>query len=77
VFQGKRPGRRVWALHRTVLDRIILRALGLAGVEGQDVSAAGNVQPVRRSVAGYLSKYLSKGSDLSDLCLDLLELVLV
>ena len=66
VFLGKRPGRRVWALHRTVLDHIIVRALAAAGVVGVDVSSAGNVQPVRRTVAGYLSKYLTKAGALEE-----------
>ena len=75
VFLGKRPGRKVWALHKTVLDRIIVQALATAGVHGIDVSAAGNVQPVRRTVAGYLAKYLTKAGALEEAIDRQLELI--
>lgn len=75
VFLGKRPGRKVWALHRTVLDRIIVQSLAAAGVHGVDVAAAGNVQPVRRTVAGYLAKYLTKAGVLEEEINRQLELI--
>jgi hypothetical protein len=58
-----------------VLDRIIVRALAVAGVVGVDVSSAGNVQPVRRTVAGYLAKYLTKAGVLEEAIERQLELV--
>lgn len=75
VFLGKRPGRRVWALHKSVLDRIIVQSLAAAGVTGVDVAQAGNVQPVRQTVAGYLSKYLTKAGVLEEVIDRQLELV--
>lgn len=62
VFQGRRDRQSPWALSREVLDGVILSALQSAGIFGADLTAAGNVQGVRRSVRAYLSKYMTKGS---------------
>ena len=62
VFQGRRDRWSPWALSREVLDGVILSALQSAGIFGADLTAAGNVQGVRRSVRAYLSKYMTKGS---------------
>ena len=62
VFQGRRDRSSPWALSRATLDGVIASALGSAGVFGADLTAAGNVQGVRRSVRAYLSKYMTKGS---------------
>jgi hypothetical protein len=51
-----------WILSTADLDLIICKALVAAGCFDLDVRAAGNVQPVKRSVAGYLSHYMKKGS---------------
>jgi len=69
LFEGRRTRWNCWVLDRHTLDGIIRAALGTVGVRGVDVGTAGNVQPVRRSVAAYLGKYLSKGGRPEDLCL--------
>lgn len=51
-----------WILSTADLDLIICKALVAAGCFDLDVRAAGNVQPVKKSVAGYLSHYMKKGS---------------
>jgi hypothetical protein len=75
AYVGKRPGRRVWALHTSMLDGIIRRSLAAAGVHGIDLRAAGQVEPIRCSVAGYLSKYMAKGGPLEECIERQLELV--
>lgn len=51
-----------WVLSTADLDLIICKALIAAGCFDLEVKAAGNVQPVKKSVAGYLSHYMKKGS---------------
>lgn len=75
LFIGKRAGRRVWALHTSVLDGIIGKALAAAGVSGVDTANCGQVEPVKKSVAGYMAKYLTKDTDLSEVCVAQLELI--
>jgi hypothetical protein len=75
LFIGRRPGRRVWALHTSVLDGLIAKALAAAGVRGVGTKGCGQVEPVKKSVGGYMAKYLTKGSDLSEVCGMQLELV--
>jgi hypothetical protein len=57
------------------LDLIICKALIAAQCFDLDVRAAGNVQPVRRSVGAYLSHYMKKGHSSSMVCLGLPLLV--
>lgn len=60
VFRGKKNRWHHWALEKWQLDGIIASALGSCGVHGISVKAAGNLQGVRSSAAGYLAKYMSK-----------------
>lgn len=69
VFQGRRSRGTGWVLSPSDLDAVIQVALATAGVQappGIDAASwlatAGNVQPVRKSVRAYLSKYMTKGS---------------
>ena len=66
IYIGKKSGKKCWAIHYTVLDRIISRALEAAGIRGADVTAAGQVERVKASCAGYLAKYMSKGGRLAE-----------
>jgi hypothetical protein len=60
LFEGSRERWRGWVLSRKDLDRIIGKAIEYVGLPAPDLRAAGNVQPVRRNVGAYLSKYMSK-----------------
>lgn len=62
VFQGRRHRLGAWAVSKNELDGIIQGALADVGIHISDLSAAGNVQQVKRSVRAYLSKYMTKGS---------------
>lgn len=62
VFQGRKYRGADWALNPEQLDGVIAAALATAGVHGLDLTKAGNVQAVRKSVRAYLSKYMTKGS---------------
>jgi len=62
VFQGRRNRGAGWALNREQLDGVIGAALASAGAPVPDLSTAGNVQQVKKSVRAYLSKYMTKGS---------------
>ena len=68
VFQGKRNRWHHWAIDRWRLDSIIAAAVKTATGEACDTKAAGNVQPVKKSVARYLSKYLVKAQNLAPVC---------
>lgn len=61
LFQGKRAAGDDWLLSPSDLDALIIRALARVGVTVAELPAAGNVQPIRKSVRRYLSKYVSKG----------------
>jgi hypothetical protein len=62
AFVGRQHRRARWALSTADLDLIICKALVAAQCFDLDVKAAGNVQPVKKSVGAYLSHYLKKGS---------------
>lgn len=69
VFQGRKSRGTGWVLSPADLDGVIRVALATAGVQAPDgidaeswLATAGNVQPVRKSVRAYLSKYMTKGS---------------
>jgi hypothetical protein len=68
AFVGRQHRWARWALTTAVLDFIICRALMAAQCFDLDVRAAGNVQPVKKSVGAYLSHYLKKGSEPPAVC---------
>ena len=57
---GKRKPNGRWLFDRKDHDRIINKAAQYAGLSGTYRGAAGNLQPIRKSVANYVSKYLTK-----------------
>jgi hypothetical protein len=70
VFMGRKTRGHAWAITREELDGVIGRALVGAGVElpaGETwatfLATAGNIQPVKKSVRAYLSKYVTKGGN--------------
>lgn len=60
LYRGKRPGERRWRIRTHELDRMIGQALEAAGVVGVDCSRSGRVVAVKKSVAAYLSSYMTK-----------------
>ena len=63
VFQGRRHTKGVWLVKKGELDAMIKGALKEVEIEIQDeLTSAGNVQQVRKSVRAYLAKYMTKGS---------------
>jgi hypothetical protein len=68
AFVGRQHRRARWALSTADLDLIICKALIAAQCFDLDVKAAGNVQPVKKSVGAYLSHYLKKGSGPPAVC---------
>lgn len=62
VFVGRRSRWERWGIDRHQLDGIIRRSFRSATGQSCSTTAAGNVQPVRRSVSRYLAKYMTKGS---------------
>ena len=62
VFVGRKTRWHAWALDRWQLDSIISQAARAATGQPCNLQAAGNVQPVRRSVSRYLGAYITKGS---------------
>ena len=68
VFVGRQHGWGRWVLSTTDLDLIICKALVAAQCFDLGVEAAGNVQPVKRSVGAYLSHYMKKGSGPPPVC---------
>lgn len=75
AFVGKRKGWYRWAFDHSDLDRIIERAAVAAGSPPFRASAAGQVEPVRASVAAYMAKYMTKGSQDVTSALTRLDLV--
>lgn len=61
VFRGKRNRWHPWAIETWRLDGVIRAALATCDIRGIDLSAAGNIQAVRKDAAAYLAKYLGKG----------------
>lgn len=61
VFQGRRHHRSCWAVTSNVVRKHWKAALEqVTGLDMGDCEAVENIQQVRKSAAGYLSKYLSK-----------------
>jgi hypothetical protein len=69
AFVGRSHSRARWALSTADLDLIIVKALVAAQCFDLEVKAAGNVQPVKKSVGAYLSHYLKKGAGSVGVCL--------
>jgi len=63
LFRGKRPGERRWRIRRHEFDRMIRQAFAAAGISEVDVRLCGNLKRIRKSVAAYLSKYLTKAGE--------------
>ena len=62
AFVGRQHRWGRWLLSTADLDLVICKALIAAQCFDLDVRAAGNVQPVKKSVGAYLSHYMKKGS---------------
>ena len=62
VFRGRHHSRGSWALSPSELDGLILQAANAAGIRARSCPAAGQVEPIRRSIRHYLSNYLSKAT---------------
>ena len=58
--RGKKKPNGRWLFDRADHDLIIAKAAQYAGLPTSARPAAGNIQPVRKSVANYVSKYLTK-----------------
>jgi hypothetical protein len=63
VFRCKARRGTGWLLGKGRLDRLIRNAFRSVTGEAYPVTAAGNVQAIRRSAGAYLSKYLRKGGE--------------
>jgi len=62
AFVGRRRGWVRWAFNHADLDGIIERAAEAAGAPAFTATSAGNVEPIRASVAAYMAKYMTKGA---------------
>jgi hypothetical protein len=62
AFVGRRKGWVRWAFNHADLDGIIERAAEAAGAPAFTATSAGNVEPIRASVAAYMAKYMTKGA---------------
>jgi len=63
---GKRKRNGRWLFDRSDHDRIIAKAAQYAGLPACARPAAGNIQPIRKSVKNYVSKYLTKQAPVKD-----------
>lgn len=66
AFVGRRKGWVRWAFNHDDLDGIIERAAEACGAPPFRAKAAGQVEPIRKSVAAYMAKYMTKGSQGSE-----------
>ena len=66
---GKRDRQGRWLIRPDVADQILHQACEAAGLPSRHRPAASTVQRVKGTVRKYLSKYLSKGTDLEGLSL--------
>lgn len=64
--RGKRKPNGRWLFDRQDHDQIIAKAAQYSGIGLLDCRAAGNIQPVRKSVKNYVSKYLTKQAPVKD-----------
>lgn len=70
VFQGRSRGSRAWAIRPYMARAWWQDAVHLYCRGRYDFAHSENLQEVRESVAGYLSKYMSKGGDIPAPLLD-------
>ena len=63
---GKQKPNGRWLFDRSDHDRIIAKAAQYAGLPACARPAAGNIQPIRKSVKNYVSKYLTKQAPVKD-----------
>ena len=68
--RGKRKPNGRWLFDRADHDLIIAKAAQYAGLPAADRRAAGNIQPVRKSVRNYVSKYLTKQAPIKTVSLE-------
>lgn len=66
VFVGRRRGGSQWLVHWSELRSWWQDSLEWALSRAVDCTHAENVQRVRATASGYMSKYMSKGGDLTD-----------
>ena len=64
---GTRLGRKKFLLSPEVNDELIELAARYAGIPTHLRGVAGNIQPIKKSVANYVSKYLTKQAKPADL----------
>jgi hypothetical protein len=62
LYRSKRHRWSDWALEPSEHDEMILGAYRAIGIGCRDVRASSRVEPIRKSVRRYLSKYLRKGT---------------
>ena len=67
---GKRKPNGRWLFDRSDHDRIIDLAAQYAGLPRSDRGAAGTIQKIRKSVANYVSKYLTKQAPVKEVDLN-------
>lgn len=67
VFVGRLP-RQSWAIPTNKIDELWMRSLQsiFPDVDAECLHSACNVQAIKKSVAGYLAKYMSKGNELHE-----------
>lgn len=59
-----------WLLRPEILDEITQKACADAGLPPRPRQAASRIEPIRHSVRGYVSKYVTKGSGVPGKCLE-------
>jgi hypothetical protein len=67
---GRRDASGQWLLRAEVMDEIVLLACRDVGLPDRERSAASSINPVKGTVRNYLSKYLSKGTDIAGVSLE-------
>jgi len=67
---GKRDASGQWLLRAEVMDELVLLACRDAGLPDRERPAASSVNRVRGTVRNYLSKYLSKGTEIAGVSLE-------
>ena len=67
---GKRDATGRWLLRAEVMDEMVAAACRDAGLPDRPRASGSSINPVKGTVRGYLSKYLSKGTDVPGLRLE-------
>jgi hypothetical protein len=62
VIQGRKSSRSHWSVSIPEIESCYRRAIEAVAGQAIDMRAACNVKRVQKSVAGYMSKYMSKGN---------------